>query len=125
MTDTRRADADATWAERGRAVLDMLHARIAHRFARAEVRARECRYLTGLLAQVERKNGWQLAEALGEPGPRGIQRLLNAASWDAEAVRDDLRAAVGPRARSAWTRTRCAAGRPGTGTSSWRMPSWS
>ena len=74
--------------------LDALHARIAGRFARAEVRARVGRYLTGLVGRVERKNGWQLAEALGEAGPQGVQRLLNAAHWDADAVRDDLRAYV-------------------------------
>ena len=43
---------------------------------------------------MERKNGWQLAEAVGEAGPQGVQRLLNAATWDAEGVRDDLRAYV-------------------------------
>ena len=41
-----------------------------------------------------RKNGWQLAEHLGERTPDGVQRLLNGADWDAEAVRDDLRAYV-------------------------------
>ena len=71
-----------------------LHARIAHRFARAEARERAGRYLAGLLGRVERKNGWQLAEAIGEAGPRGVQRLLSAAAWDADAVRDDLRAYV-------------------------------
>ena len=74
--------------------LDVLHGRIAHRFRRAEARARAQRYLAGLLARVERKNGWQLAEHLGEPGPQGVQRLLNAADWDVAAVRDDLRAYV-------------------------------
>ena len=74
--------------------LDALHARIAGRFARAEVRARAGRYLAGLVGRVERKNGWQLAEHLGEAGPQGVQRLLNAAQWDADAVRDDLRAYV-------------------------------
>ena len=71
-----------------------LHGRIARRFARAEVRERVGRYLAGLLGRVERKNGWQLAEAIGETGPQGVQRLLNAANWDAEGVRDDLRAYV-------------------------------
>jgi SRSO17 transposase len=74
--------ADA-WAE--------LHARIGRRFARAEARERAGRYLAGLLERVERKNGWQLAEAIGEPGPRGVQRLLSAATWDTDGVRDDLR----------------------------------
>ena len=78
----------------GEAGLTALHARVAGRFARPEVRARARRYLDGLLGRVERKNGWQLAEALGEAGPQGVQRLLNAATWDAEGVRDDLRAYV-------------------------------
>ena len=47
-----------------------------------------------MLDCVERKNGWQLAEAIGESGPQGVQRLLNAAVWDAEGVRDDLRGYV-------------------------------
>jgi len=74
--------------------LGRLHARIAARFARREMRERAQRYLAGVLGQVERKNGWQLAELVGERGPQGMQRLLNAADWDAEAVRDDLRAYV-------------------------------
>ena len=70
---------------------DALHGRIARRFRRSEARSRVKRYLMGLLDRVERKNGWQLAEHLGEPGPQGVQRLLNGAAWDADAVRDDLR----------------------------------
>jgi hypothetical protein len=57
--------------ERWRAGLDALHARIASRFRRSETRARAKRYLAGLLDRVERKNGWQLAEHLGETGPQG------------------------------------------------------
>jgi SRSO17 transposase len=71
--------------------LGELHARVARRFLRPEVRERARRYLSGLLGRVERKNGWQLAEQMGEAGPQGAQRFLNAARWDAEAVRDDLR----------------------------------
>jgi SRSO17 transposase len=74
--------------------LEELHGRIAPRFARPEVRARAGRYLAGLLAPVERRNGWQLAEQIGERSPDGVQRLLRTARWDAEAVRDDLRAYV-------------------------------
>ena len=68
-----------------------LHRRIAHRFARSEARERVRRYLAGLLGRVERKNGWQMAEAIGERDPQGVQRLLNSAKWDADALRDDLR----------------------------------
>jgi SRSO17 transposase len=68
-----------------------LHARIGRRFARSEARERAGRYLAGLLERIERKNGWQLAEAMGEAGPHGVQRLLNTATWDTDGVRDDLR----------------------------------
>jgi SRSO17 transposase len=47
-----------------------------------------------LLGSVERKNSWQVAEHAGERTPDGIQRLLATARWDADAVRDDLRAYV-------------------------------
>jgi SRSO17 transposase len=80
--------------EHGSAALDAVHTRIAPRFRRAEARTRARRYLDGLLSPIERKNGWQMAEYLGETGPQGVQRLLNAADWDADAVRDDLRAYV-------------------------------
>ena len=73
------------------ASLEGLHARIAHRFPRSEVRERVRCYLSGLLGRVERKNGWQLAEAIGDAGPQGVQRLLNNAKWDADSVRDDLK----------------------------------
>ncbi len=66
------------------------HARFAPFFYRREVRERSARYLRGLLGPVERKNGWQLAEAVGEADPQGMQRLLYAARWDADAVRDEL-----------------------------------
>jgi SRSO17 transposase len=58
---------------------------------RPEVRARAYRYLSGLLADLRRKNSWQMAEAIGEVTPRGVQHLLNDAHWDADLVRDDLR----------------------------------
>ncbi|GAB2491759.1 hypothetical protein GCM10027187_68270 [Streptosporangium sandarakinum] len=45
-------------------------------------------------APIEGKNGWTLAEAAGESSPLGMRRLLNAARWGADAVRDDLRAYV-------------------------------
>ncbi len=89
VAERTRAESDtiARWSE----TLEALHQRIVDRFARIEVRGRVRRYLVGLLDRVERKNGWQLAEAIGECGAKGAQRLLNAASWDADGVRDDLR----------------------------------
>jgi SRSO17 transposase len=69
-------------------------ARIGPRFAREEARLRTQAYLRGLLSPVERKNGWQLAEAAGDRTPYATQHVLGRADWDADAVRDDLRAYV-------------------------------
>ncbi len=71
-----------------------LHARIAPRFARSEPRERVVAYVGGLLAPLERKNSWTLAERAGEAVPDGMQRLLMSADWDADAVRDDVRGYV-------------------------------
>jgi SRSO17 transposase len=73
------------------AELDAVHGRIAGRFARAEPRARVREYLAGLVAGLERKNGWTLAERAGEVSPDGMQRLLRHADWDTRDVRDDVR----------------------------------
>ena len=76
----------STWADEVTAVGE----RIGGRFARSEPRRRALAYIRGLLSDAERKNGWQLAESLGDPTPDGIQHLLARADWDADAVRDDL-----------------------------------
>jgi len=78
------------WAGGLDAVLD----RIGSRFGRAEPRRRAAAYLRGLLAPVQRKNGWQLAEAAGDATPDGVQDFLSRAQWDADVVRDDLQAYV-------------------------------
>jgi SRSO17 transposase len=86
--------ADVEEVQAWAAGLQALHARIAGRFARAEPRRRVLAYLRGLLGNVGRKNGWQLAEHAGERTPDGMQRLLATADWDPDLVRDDLRAYV-------------------------------
>lgn len=71
--------------------LDGLFGRVAGRFHRVEPRRRARAYVRGLLAPLAGKNGWTLAEAAGEATPGGMQRLLNAASWDVGGVRDGVR----------------------------------
>jgi len=78
------------WAEEVEAVGQ----RIGRHFARSEPRQRAVGYLRGLLSDAQRKNGWQLAELLGDTTPDGVQHLLARADWDANAVRDDLLAYV-------------------------------
>jgi SRSO17 transposase len=87
MADDVSVAAVSQWASG----LEEVHARIAGRFSRAEPRARVLTYLRGLLAPLERKNGWTLAEDAGDLSPDGMQRLLTGADWDAGKVRDDLR----------------------------------
>jgi SRSO17 transposase len=74
------------WAEE----LTAVARRIGRHFPRIEPRQRALGYVRGLLSDAERKNGWQLAELLGEPTPDGVQHLLGRAEWDAEAIRDEL-----------------------------------
>ncbi len=68
-----------------------MHERLGMLFKRPEPRQRALVYLRGLLSPVERKNGWQLAEWIGEASPDGVQHLLERAQWDAEEARDVLR----------------------------------
>jgi SRSO17 transposase len=74
--------------------LDALVEQIAPRFRRIEARRRVRAYLQGLLAPVERKNGWQLAEHAGDRTPDAVQDFLARMRWDADQVRDDLRSYV-------------------------------
>jgi SRSO17 transposase len=73
-------------------MFDQVMAQIAGRFRRVEPRAAARSYLLGLLSGVERKNCWQSAEQAGHTRPGPMQRPLRYARWDADAVRDDLRA---------------------------------
>jgi SRSO17 transposase len=73
------------------AELDRVHELIGGRFGRAEPRARVRECMSGLVAGLERKNGWTLAEWAGEVSPDGMQRLLRRADWDVDGVRDDVR----------------------------------
>lgn len=82
---------EAETVERWAGALRVLGSRIGRHFERSEPRQRAMVYLRGLMSDVQRKNGWQLAEEAGEATPDGMQRLLSTAVWDVEGVRDDLR----------------------------------
>lgn len=69
---------------------EAFHARLGHVFARSETREQAKKYLRGLLAPSGRKNGWQVAETVGDATPDRTQRLLYRADWDADAARDVL-----------------------------------
>src|SRR3954451_9356290 len=71
-----------------RAELDGLPARFGRLFVRAEPREQAGRYPEGLLGLVERENGWQLAEQLGDARPWRTRRVLSHVLWDEDAARD-------------------------------------
>lgn len=72
-------------------IFNELMTRIAGHFGRVEPRRTATAYVRALLADIDRKNCWNLAEHAGLTGPQTLQRLLRTARWDADAVRDDIR----------------------------------
>jgi SRSO17 transposase len=86
VTAAQSVDPDR-WRTEFSAVLD----RIAPRFARYEPLRRAGELMAGMVSGLDRKNCWTIAEHRGSATPDGLQHLLARASWDADAVRDDLR----------------------------------
>jgi len=72
-------------------ICNELMARITDRFGRIAPRRAAGAYVRGLLADIDRKNCWNLAERAGLTGPQALQRVLRTARWDADGVRDDVR----------------------------------
>lgn len=69
---------------------EAFQARFAGLFRRSEPREQAVEYMRGLMAPMARKNGWQIAEAMGDKTPDPTQRLLYKAKWDADAAGDEL-----------------------------------
>jgi SRSO17 transposase len=81
------ADLEALWQTE----LAAVQARLGALFPRKDTRRQAGLYLEGLLSTVERKNGWQLAEAVGDARPWRTQRVLSQTVWDEHAARDLVR----------------------------------
>jgi len=65
--------------------------RLSPYFARSEARQAAFNYIQALLSPVERKNGWQIAEQVGNANPYRVQHLLGRAQWDAEKLAQEVR----------------------------------
>jgi SRSO17 transposase len=76
-----RADLDVWESE-----LESVFARMRPLFYRTESRKHAKQYVRGLLSPIARKNGWTIAEYVGEREPKALQRLLNLTPWDADAL---------------------------------------
>jgi SRSO17 transposase len=59
-----------------------------------ETRWQARKYLRGLMAPIERRNGWTLAEHAGDATPDSMQALLCSPCFDRDAVRDAVRARI-------------------------------
>ena len=68
--------------------LDVLKQRLEPLFVRPEPRRQAGLYLEALLSGAQRKNGWQLAEQIGDARPWRTQRVLSHVQWDEDAARD-------------------------------------
>jgi len=77
--------------EESEALVQQVLTQLRPHFRRQAAHQHAADYLRGLIADVERKNGWQLAEHADYRHPRGIQRVLDRYVRDHRAVRDDLR----------------------------------
>jgi SRSO17 transposase len=78
--------AERTWGEAfGRAMRA-----VAGCFARREARATAAELVAGLLLEVDTRNCWTLAQALGHPGPHRLQHLLSRARFDHERARQEI-----------------------------------
>ncbi|MTD54055.1 transposase [Amycolatopsis pithecellobii] len=77
--------------ERAVANLGVLHGRLRPWFARVEPFGPARKYLTGLMSDRPRKNGWTIAEHAGDRTPDRTQRLLNHAVWDHDQAQGVIR----------------------------------
>lgn len=83
-------DGGLAWRE----ALADLQERLGRLFVRPEPRRQAGLYLEGLLSAAQRKNGWPLAEQIGDSRPWRTQRVLSHVLWDEDAARDLCRAYV-------------------------------
>jgi SRSO17 transposase len=81
------ADGVLAWRD----ALDVLKQRLGPLFVRPEPRRQAGLYLEALLSGAQRKNGWQLAEQIGDARPWRTQRVLSHVQWDEDAARDICR----------------------------------
>lgn len=70
------------------AEFDEVLGRVSSLFVHPSSRRHAEQYVRGLLSPIARKNGWTIAEYVGEKEPKALQRFLNLATWDADDLCD-------------------------------------
>jgi len=60
-------------------------------FARTETWQQAGKYVSALVSELPKRNGWTIAQHAGDRSPDRTQRLLNRASWDTLAAMSEVR----------------------------------
>ena len=60
-------------------------------FARTETWQQAGKYVSALVSELPKRNGWTIAQHAGDRTPDRTQRLLNRASWDTLAAMSEVR----------------------------------
>lgn len=90
---------------------EAFHSQFSSLLGRREVQEQAVKYLQGLVSPVERKNGWRLAEAVGDKRPDATQRLLYKTIRVLGRFRNDrLCRYTGPGRYRAWNQCRVSQG---------------
>ncbi|MFI1227474.1 MULTISPECIES: IS701 family transposase [unclassified Streptomyces] len=84
--DAVAAIAEQAWGQMFGAAMGV----IAGCFARREARATAAELVAGLLLELDTRNCWTLAQALGHPGPHRLQHLLSRACFDHVRAREEI-----------------------------------
>jgi SRSO17 transposase len=90
MLDAEWSGAAPQWEQE----LAALKGRLGAAIGRLEIRQSSCGFIDGLLSGIARKTGWSMAEQAGLARPYRTQSLLGRSVWEADALRDLVRAEV-------------------------------
>ncbi|WP_435831937.1 IS701 family transposase [Nonomuraea fuscirosea] len=71
--------------------LDDLMTALAPMFTRIEPRLQAAKYIRAVMSELPRRNGWTIAEWIGDRRPDATQRLLNRARWDTAGAMSTIR----------------------------------
>jgi SRSO17 transposase len=88
---TKAAAGARIGAELGKRKRDELLGRLGPHFARIEAFLQARAYLLAVMSSLLSRNGWSIAEFIGDKTPDKTQRLLNRASWDTFAAMGEVR----------------------------------
>src|SRR5262245_10211453 len=90
-TTSKAAAAARIEAERTVRARAVLLDRLRSCFVRTQTWQHAGRYVSALVSEIPKRNGWSIAEQVGDRTPDRTQRLLNRTVWDTMAVMSRVR----------------------------------